>query len=57
MCAMVDVNSVGGKLLFNTMEALDKRSESPGVTGFSCGNGVLTGSHRQCSCCSCVALE
>lgn len=30
MCAMVDVNSVGGKLLSNTMEALDKRWESPG---------------------------
>lgn len=27
---MVDVSSVGGKLLSNTMEALDERWESPG---------------------------
>lgn len=35
MCALVDVSSAGGKLLSDTMEAPDKRWESPGSRGIS----------------------
>lgn len=55
---MVDVSSVGGKFLSDTVEAPDKEVGEPWEPlSFSCGKSVLTSSHKQCSCCSCVASE